>query len=87
MDLKGVEKVPKDKILTRFFERSFEVCIHDLEGKNYKFAVVRTHAKLIPEKSHAVAKPDKLHININKPKDAQWVSLHRTKMIGEDFDA
>lgn len=69
----------------RFLDKSFELKIFDLGGKNYSFAVRRLQNKIIPEQSKFWTKGNKLIINMRKfKKEDNWPSLIRTKAIGDD---
>lgn len=46
IELPGIGNVPADKIHSRFLDRSFEVKIHDYNGKNWIFAVPMTQCQI-----------------------------------------
>ena len=89
IELKGLNKHPKDKMISRFLDRSFEIKLLDFEGKNLNFAVPKLQCKIVPEKSKfwITSKGDKMIISLHKiKKDDNWYSLFRTKAIGDDDD-
>ena len=81
----GIEKVPKENIVTNFTENSLEVKVNNaLNGNNYRFAVPRLDANIIPEKCDAFVKDDRLIIKLKKAKnDDHWSYLFKQKYVGE----
>ena len=84
IELEGIGNLDKDKISSRFLDRSLEVKIHDYQGKNWVFAVPKTQCCILVKKSKVVQKPNKLIVHIAKMAEADnWHSLHKVKAIGE----
>lgn len=82
IDLAGIGK--HEKITHRFLDNSFEVKVHDFQGKNYLFSVPRAANNIDPSKSKIQIKDNSIVIVIRKAKkDDHWFSLHKTKFIGE----
>ena len=81
----GIEKVKKEDILAEFTEDSLDVRVKNaLNGNNYRFAVPRLDAKIIPDKCEAFPKGDKLIIRLRKFKnDDHWSYLFKQKYVGE----
>lgn len=81
----GIESLPKENITSKFTETSLEVSIRG-NGSNYRFAVPRLDAKIIPEKSEAFASKDgKLTIRLRKAKeDDHWTYLFKQRYVGEN---
>ena len=81
----GIEKVKKEDILAEFTEDSLDVRVKNAEnGNNYRFAVPRLDAKIIPEKCEAFPKGDRLIIRLRKFKnDDHWSYLFKQKYVGE----
>lgn len=87
LEIKGISKHPKEKIFSRFLDRSFEIKILEFGGKNYNFAVPKLQCKIQPDQSKYWTKDDKLIIQLRKfKKDDNWYALFRTKAIGDDDD-
>ena len=82
----GIDKVKKEDIIASFTEDSLDVKINHAEnGNNYRFAVPRLDAKIIPDKSEAFAKGKDLIIRLKKAKkDDHWSYLFKQKYVGED---
>jgi hypothetical protein len=81
----GIEKVLPENIISNFTETSLEVKVKNaLNGINYRFAVPRLDAKIIPEKSEAFVKDGKLNIRLRKAKeDDHWSYLFKQRYVGE----
>lgn len=81
----GIEKVPKENIISNFTETSVEVKVNGAEnGHNYRFAVPMLDAKIIPEKSEAFAKGKDLILRLRKANNEDhWSYLFKQKYVGE----
>ena len=81
----GIEKVKKEDIMADFTDTSLYVRVKNgLNGNNYRFAVPRLDAKIIPEKCEAFAKGDRLIIRLRKAKnDDHWSYLFKQQYVGE----
>jgi hypothetical protein len=81
----GIEKVKKEDIIAEFTDSSLDVRVKNgLNGNNYRFAVPRLDAKIIPEKCEAFPKGDRLIIRLRKAKnDDHWSYLFKQQYVGE----
>ena len=81
----GIEKVKKEDIIADFTDTSLDVRVKNgLNGNNYRFAVPRLDAKIIPEKCEAFPKGDRLIIRLRKAKnDDDWSYLFKQQYVGE----
>lgn len=81
----GIEKVKKEDITAEFTETSLDVRVKNaLNGNNYRFAVPRLDAKIIPDKCDAFPKGDRLVIRLRKyKKEDHWSYLFKQKYVGE----
>ena len=81
----GIEKVKKEDIMADFTDTSLDVRVKNgLNGNNYRFAVPRLDAKIIPEKCESFAKGDRLIIRLRKAKnDDHWSYLFKQQYVGE----
>ncbi|CAK59544.1 unnamed protein product (macronuclear) [Paramecium tetraurelia] len=85
VELKDIAKHPLEKFQARFFEKSFEIKIHDYQNKNWTFGVARTQCKLDAANSKFTLKGDKILITLRKvKKEDNWFSIHKQKTIGGD---
>lgn len=83
IDLPDIGAIPADKITSRFLDRSFEVRIHDYQGKNWIFAVPKTQCLILTKSSKVTVKPNKIIVSLAKMAEADnWFSLHKVKCIG-----
>ena len=81
----GIEKVKKEDIIAEFTDSSLDVRVKNgLNGNNYRFAVPRLDAKIIPEKCEDFPKGDRLIIRLRKAKnDDHWSYLFKQQYVGE----
>ena len=81
----GIEKVKKEDIIADFTDTSLDVRVKNgLNGNNYRFAVPRLDAKIIPDKCEAFPKGDRLIIRLRKAKnDDHWSYLFKQQYVGE----
>ena len=81
----GIEKVKKEDIMADFTDTSLDVRVKNgLNGNNYRFAVPRLDANIIPDKCDAFVKDDRLIIKLKKAKnDDHWSYLFKQKYVGE----
>ena len=81
----GIEKVTKENIITKFTEDSFEIKVNNaLNGNNYRFAVPKLDANIVPDKCDAFVKDDRLIVKLRKAKsDDHWSYLFKQKYVGE----
>lgn len=66
LPLDGIGDLPAEKIVSRFLDRSFEIRIHDYQGKNWIFAVPKTQCHVLTKTSKVTQKPNKLIISLGK---------------------
>ncbi len=80
----GIGDLSPEKIEPIFLERSFEITVWELGGKNYKFAVPKTQLAYLTKDSKIKQKKDELVIMLKKfAQSDNWFSLHKQKMVGE----
>ncbi|CRG97018.1 calcyclin binding protein, putative [Plasmodium gallinaceum] len=76
LTVKNVHNIEKEKIVTEFDERSFEIKMHDVDKKNYRFCVKKLHEKILPKKCSIKVKKDSVHVNLIKQDNKYWDNLH-----------
>ena len=82
--LEGVEKHPADKIKVEFKNRSFEIVVYDMKGKNYIFKVPKLQCKIQPAQSTFAFKKDTVVVTLCKEKEEDhWWSLFKSKAVCE----
>ncbi|KAH9621303.1 hypothetical protein KSS87_021779 [Heliosperma pusillum] len=72
----SLEGVQEEKIETNIKQRSVEFRFHDVQGKNYQFAIPKLNKEIIPESCKVVVKPTRVIITLVKESKGNWVDLH-----------
>ncbi|VVA31113.1 PREDICTED: calcyclin-binding [Prunus dulcis] len=70
--LKGVDQ---ENIEAGFSPSSFHIKLHDVEGKNYKFAIPELHKEIVPGRCRVITKPEKVVITLVKASRDYWLDL------------
>ena len=65
-DLPGVGSLDSSKIVCNFTSDSFDLCIHDLDGKNYRVLRDNLDKDIIPDESKLKIKSSKVYIKLKK---------------------
>jgi calcyclin binding protein len=65
-DLPGVGSLDKSKVSCDFTSDSFDLCIHDLDGKNYRVLRDNLDKDIIPGESKLKIKSNKVYIKLKK---------------------
>lgn len=82
--LANLKQHPTEKIVSKFNENSFEVCIDEWNGKNLRFACGNLNKKIITEESYVKATASGLIVYLKKEKKEHWDKLEKSKsMLGE----
>ncbi|SBS88810.1 calcyclin binding protein, putative [Plasmodium ovale] len=76
LTVKNVQNIEKDKICTEFNERSFEIKMHDVDKKNYRFCIKKLHEKIVPNKCSIKVRKDAVHVYLMKQDNKYWENLH-----------
>ncbi|KAL8167858.1 hypothetical protein V2J09_009357 [Rumex salicifolius] len=72
----SLEGVQEEKIKTLFKSSSVEVKFHDIQGKNYKFAIPKLNKEVVSESCKVVVKPKRVIITLPKASKGNWLDLH-----------
>nr|ADO28075.1 calcyclin-binding protein [Ictalurus furcatus] len=70
--LKGVHKIPTDNVQVSFTDRSFNVLVKDLEGKNYQMTVNNLLCPIVVEESSRKVKTDMVLVMCKKKTTKKW---------------
>lgn len=70
--LKGVDQ---ENIEAGFSPSSFHIKLHDVEGKNYKFAIPELYKEIVPGRCRVITKPEKVVITLVKASRDYWLDL------------
>ena len=77
----------QSKITTEFRSNGFTVCIHDFNGKNFRFNVNNLNKQILPEESYFKSTSSGLIVYLKKEKNEFWDTLEKKKgMLGEDSE-
>ncbi|KAL9262234.1 Calcyclin-binding protein-like protein [Drosera capensis] len=71
-----LEGVQEEKIETSFKSSSFDIKFHDVQGKNYQFAIPKLNKSIVPEKCKILVKPTRVVITLIKDSRGNWSDLH-----------
>ncbi|KAL9265990.1 Calcyclin-binding protein-like protein, partial [Drosera capensis] len=66
----------EEKIETSFKSSSFDIKFHDVQGKNYQFAIPKLNKSIVPEKCKILVKPTRVVITLIKDSRGNWSDLH-----------
>ncbi|PNX88063.1 calcyclin-binding protein, partial [Trifolium pratense] len=72
----SLEGVDESKIESEFKPNSFDVKFHDIQGKNYRCAIVKLHKEIVPEKCKVLVKPKRVIITLVKASKVNWLDLN-----------
>ncbi|KAM4721878.1 calcyclin-binding protein [Rhinophrynus dorsalis] len=84
--LKGVQKIPADNVQVQFSERSFELLVKDLDGKNHTMTVNNLLKPISPENSSRKVKTDTVLIMCKKKSEHKWDYLTQVEKQTKDKD-
>ncbi|XP_041445254.1 calcyclin binding protein L homeolog isoform X2 [Xenopus laevis] len=73
--LKGVQNISADNLQVHFSERSFELLVNDLNGKNHTMTVNNLLKPISPEGSTKKVKTDTVLIMCRKKSEQKWEFL------------
>lgn len=71
-----LEGVQEEKIEPSFKSSSFDIKFHDVQGKNYQFAIPKLNKSIVPEKCKILVKPTRVVITMIKDSRGNWSDLH-----------
>lgn len=85
MQLPDVGKLDGSQIESRFGERSFELLVHNYQGKNWRLGCAKTHAVVDVEGSKHVVRANRITLVLKKGKSGDiWFDLFKKRAIGDD---
>ncbi|XP_010052056.2 calcyclin-binding protein [Eucalyptus grandis] len=71
----SLEGADQEKIESEFKAMSFDLKIHDVQGKNYRFTIPKLNSKIVPEKSKVMVKPTRIIVTLFKASKGNWLDL------------
>ncbi|KAL0305493.1 UNVERIFIED_CONTAM: Calcyclin-binding protein [Sesamum radiatum] len=72
----SLEGVDQEKIEADFKPMSFDIKFHDVQGKNYRYAVPKLNKEIVPEKCKVLVKPKRVVVTLVKASKGNWLDLH-----------
>ncbi|KAK6917185.1 Siah interacting protein, N-terminal [Dillenia turbinata] len=72
----SLEGVNQEKMETTFNPMSIDIKFHDVQGKNYQFALPKLNKEILPEKCKVLVKPSRVVITLFKASKGNWLDLH-----------
>ncbi|KAK6932209.1 CS domain [Dillenia turbinata] len=71
----SLEGVNQEKMETTFKPMSIDIKFHDVQGKNYQFALPKLNKEILPEKCKVLVKPSRVVITLFKASKGNWLDL------------
>ncbi|CAH2311247.1 calcyclin-binding [Pelobates cultripes] len=84
--LKGVQHIPVDNVQVQFTERSFELLVKNLDGKNHTMTVNNLLNPISPESSLRKVKTDTVLIMCRKKSEKKWDYLTQVEKQTKEKD-
>ncbi|KAK1302964.1 hypothetical protein QJS10_CPB12g00720 [Acorus calamus] len=72
----SLEGVDQEKMETVFKSMSVDLKFHDVQGKNYRFAIPKLNKEIMPEKCKVLVKPNRVVVTLYKASKGNWLDLH-----------
>ncbi|KAM9326949.1 calcyclin-binding protein [Gastrophryne carolinensis] len=82
--LNGVQNIPADNVQVQFTERSFELLVKNLNGKNHTMTVNNLLKPICPENSSRKVKTDTVLIMLRKKAESKWECLTQVEKQTKD---
>lgn len=71
----SLEGAAQEKVEADYQEQSVNLKIHDVNGKNYQFAVPRLAKKIVPSACKFLVKPKRVILTLKKANLGSWFEL------------
>jgi calcyclin binding protein len=71
-----LEGVDPKKMESSIKPSSVDIKMHDVQGKNYRYAIPKLNKEIVPEMSKVVVKPTRVLITLAKSSKGNWLDLH-----------
>lgn len=72
----SLEGVQEEKMEKNIKPTSIEFKFHDIQGKNYHFAIPKLNKEIVPEECKVIIKPTRVTITMVKASKGNWLDLH-----------
>ncbi|CAI9611538.1 unnamed protein product [Staurois parvus] len=84
--LKDIQNIPADNVQVQFTERSFELLVKDLNGKNHTMTVNNLLKPIAPENSSRKVKTDTVLLMLRKKSESKWEYLTQVEKQTKEKD-
>ncbi|XP_075689183.1 calcyclin-binding protein [Rhinoderma darwinii] len=84
--LNGVQNIPAENVQVQFTERSFDLLVKDLNGKNYAMTVNNLLKPISPDNSSKKVKTDSVIIMLKKRSESEWDYLTQVEKQTKEKD-
>lgn len=81
LTVKTDENIKEENVITHFEKRSFEIKVHNLEKKNYRFCAKKLHDAIVPEKCSIKVKKKSIHVFLVKKTHVSWENLYYKETV------
>ncbi|XP_068122604.1 calcyclin-binding protein [Hyperolius riggenbachi] len=82
--LNGVQNVPAENVQVQFTDRSFDLLVKDLNGKNHAMTVNNLLKSISPENSSRKVKTDTVLIMLRKKTESKWECLTQVEKLTKE---
>lgn len=84
--LNGIQNIPADNVQVQFTERSFDLLVKDLNGKNHAMTVNNLLKPISPDNSSRKVKTDTVLIMLKKRSESKWDYLTQVEKQTKEKD-
>ncbi|XP_040216313.1 calcyclin-binding protein [Rana temporaria] len=84
--LKDVQNIPADNVQVQFTERSFDLLVKDLNGKNHTMTINNLLKPIAPENSSRKVKTDTVLLMLRKKSESKWEYLTQVEKMTKEKD-
>ncbi|XP_073449523.1 calcyclin-binding protein [Aquarana catesbeiana] len=84
--LKDVQNIPADNVQVQFTERSFDLLVKDLNGKNHTMTINNLLKPIAPENSSRKVKTDTVLLMLRKKSESKWEYLTQVEKLTKEKD-
>ncbi|XP_021763887.1 calcyclin-binding protein-like [Chenopodium quinoa] len=72
----SLEGVQEEKMEKNISPNSIEFKFHDVQGKNYQFAIPKLSKDIVPDQTKVIVKPTRIIVHLVKASKGKWQDLH-----------
>ncbi len=72
-----LEGACQEKMVADIQSASFDLKIHDVGGKNFRYSILKLNKSIVPDQSTVLAKPKRVIVSLKKTDLGDWQDLHK----------